>query len=162
MPIILWYRWIKLSTMIIHIIWHKEVHLIVNLFVWRLLHNHIATIDNLIKRMMLRSNTHLCSSGCDLQEDIDHLYFIFFCRKKNARVFQQTRDSIQHIFLRKLRSDLFSGWRKIIIILLLTIICDDLSLFCVWELLLLPPSYNNLVICQKILSHKNWLIYFSI
>jgi hypothetical protein len=148
--IIVWYRWIKLSTMIIHIIWHKEVHLIVNLSVWHLLRNHIPTIDNLIKRMMLMPNTHLCSGVAAFRRIL--VIFFFFVAKRMQEFFN--KKEIIFSILRKLRSDPFRGWRQIIIILLLTIICDGLSLFCVRELLLLPPSHINRAICKKILSQK--------
>jgi len=45
----------------------------VNLFAWRLLQNCIPTTYNLIKIRVLQPNIQFCSSGCGLQEDVDHL-----------------------------------------------------------------------------------------
>jgi len=54
-------------------IWHKEVHLKVNIFTQRLLCNRFPTTNNLIRRKVLQPNTDFCWGGCGCEEDIDNL-----------------------------------------------------------------------------------------
>jgi len=50
------------------------VPLKVNIFVWRLL-NRILTKENLFRREVTQHNDLRCSSGCDMDKDVDHLFF---------------------------------------------------------------------------------------
>jgi len=56
---------------------HKKVPLKVNIFVWRLLRNHLPTTDNLIRIMILQPNSQLSSDGCGSTKDIDHLFLTY-------------------------------------------------------------------------------------
>jgi len=63
-----------------HFLWLKAVMLKVNIFVWRLFLNRLATKDNLAKdnlyrRNVLEANNVACSALCGKEEDRDHLFF---------------------------------------------------------------------------------------
>jgi hypothetical protein len=56
-------------------LWLKEVPLKVNIFVWRLFLNRLATKDNLRKRNVLEVNNTSCAALCGKEEERDHLFF---------------------------------------------------------------------------------------
>jgi len=58
-----------------HFLWHKAVPLKVNIFVWRLFLNRLATKDNLRKRNVLDVSLVSCAASCWAVEDRDHLFF---------------------------------------------------------------------------------------
>lgn len=58
-----------------HVLWLKVAPLKVNIFVWRLFLNRLATKDNMHRRHNLANTDNLCSIGCDNVEDQDHLFF---------------------------------------------------------------------------------------
>ena len=58
-----------------HFLWLKAVSLKVNIFVWRLFLNRIATKDNLYKRNILEATNVSCAALCGKEEDRDHLFF---------------------------------------------------------------------------------------
>jgi len=58
-----------------HVLWIKAIPLKVNIFIWHVLLNRIATKDNLfMTNIFVASNVH-CSTDCESLEDIDHLFF---------------------------------------------------------------------------------------
>jgi len=58
-----------------HFLWLKVVLLKVNIFVWRLFLNRLATKDNLHKRNVLATNNVANSALCGKEEEMDHLFF---------------------------------------------------------------------------------------
>jgi len=57
------------------ILWLKEVSLKVSFFAWCcLLHNQIATKDNLVRRHVFSINDQLCTVWCGCIEDTNHLF----------------------------------------------------------------------------------------
>jgi len=58
-----------------HFMWHKAVPLKVNIFVWRLFLNRLATKDNLRTRHVLDVSQVPCAASCGAVEDRDHLFF---------------------------------------------------------------------------------------
>ena len=58
-----------------HFLWLKTVPLKVNIFVWRLFLNRLATKDNLLKMNVLEANNVACSALCGKEEERDHLFF---------------------------------------------------------------------------------------
>ncbi|XP_024641765.1 uncharacterized protein [Medicago truncatula] len=56
-------------------LWLKAVPLKVNIFVWRLFLNRLATKDNLRKRNILEATNVSCGALCGNEEDMDHLFF---------------------------------------------------------------------------------------
>jgi len=58
-----------------HFLWLKAFPLNVNIFVWRLFLNRLATKDNLLRRNVLEANNVVCSTLCGREEDRDHLFF---------------------------------------------------------------------------------------
>jgi len=56
-------------------LWLKAVPLKVNIFVWRLFLNRLATKDNLRKRNVIDSTLLACVTLCGKEEDRDHLFF---------------------------------------------------------------------------------------
>jgi len=58
-------------------IWLKKVPLKVLVFQWYVLRNRLPTRDNLIRCGVLQPDSHLCVSGCGMEEIIDLLFF--FC-----------------------------------------------------------------------------------
>jgi len=68
-----------------NLIWNKEVPLKVGLFAWRLLCNHIPTIDNLIWRRVRQPNVQLCVGGCEQVEGMNHLLQESVCLHNSLR-----------------------------------------------------------------------------
>jgi len=60
-------------------VWLKAVSLKVNLFVWRLLLNHISTKDNLFRRGVVPLDECNCIGGCGMVEDNNHLFVRCSC-----------------------------------------------------------------------------------
>jgi hypothetical protein len=58
-----------------HILWLKQISLKVNIFIWRLFKNGLATKMNLFRINILDYNDSFCSAACGLVEDHDHLFF---------------------------------------------------------------------------------------
>lgn len=58
-----------------NMLWLKAVPLKVNIFVWRLFLNRLATKDNLYRRRVLDGDNVMCSTMCGGEEDRDHLFF---------------------------------------------------------------------------------------
>ncbi|XP_024626681.1 uncharacterized protein [Medicago truncatula] len=56
-------------------LWLKPVPLKVNIFVWRLFLNRLATKDNLRKRNVLEVSNVACAALCGKEEERDHLFF---------------------------------------------------------------------------------------
>ncbi|XP_024626821.1 uncharacterized protein [Medicago truncatula] len=56
-------------------LWLKAVPLKVNIFVWRLFQNRLATKDNLRKRNVLEATNVFCGALCGKEEERDHLFF---------------------------------------------------------------------------------------
>lgn len=56
-------------------LWLKAVPLKVNIFVWRLFLDKLATKDNLRKRNVLQANNVSCAALCGKEEEMDHLFF---------------------------------------------------------------------------------------
>jgi len=70
------HRRLKLMIMVVIIMscglkWFLEV----NIFVWRLFLNRLATKNNLFRRHILSNTNVLCLVGCDIVEDRNHLFF---------------------------------------------------------------------------------------
>ncbi|XP_024634465.1 uncharacterized protein [Medicago truncatula] len=57
-------------------LWLKAVPLKVNIFVWRLFMNRLATKDNLCKRNVIASSLLACVTSCGKEEERDHLFFL--------------------------------------------------------------------------------------
>ena len=57
-----------------HFLWLKTVSLKVNMFVWRLFLNRLATKDNLQKRNVLDVSLASCAASCGELEDKDNLF----------------------------------------------------------------------------------------
>lgn len=57
------------------LLWLKAVPLKVDIFVWRLFLNRLATKDNLRKRDVLEANNVYCAALCGKEEERDHLFF---------------------------------------------------------------------------------------
>lgn len=53
---------------------HKDILLKVNIFVWRLLRNHLTTTNNLVKWRLLQPSATLCAGNCGKEKDINHLF----------------------------------------------------------------------------------------
>jgi len=58
-----------------HILWLKQIPLKVNIFIWRLFQDRLATKMNLFRRNILDYNDSFCSAACGLVENQDHLFF---------------------------------------------------------------------------------------
>ena len=56
-------------------LWLKAVSLKVNIFVWRLFLNRLATKDNLRRRNVLEATNVSCAALCGKAEERDHLFF---------------------------------------------------------------------------------------
>jgi len=56
-------------------LWLKAVPLKVNIFVWRLFLNRLATKNNLCKKNVLEATNVSCAALCGKEEDRDHLFF---------------------------------------------------------------------------------------
>jgi len=56
-------------------LWLKAVSLKVNIFVWRLFLNRLATKDNLRKKNVLEDANVSCTALCGKEEEMDHLFF---------------------------------------------------------------------------------------
>ena len=54
-------------------LWHRDVHLKVVLFAWRLFRNKLPTKDNLYRRHVLDTDAQLCVGGCGEVETSSHL-----------------------------------------------------------------------------------------
>ena len=59
-----------------HFLWHKAVPLKVNIFVWQIFLNRLATKDNLRARHVLDVSQVSCAASCGAVEDRDHLFFL--------------------------------------------------------------------------------------
>jgi hypothetical protein len=57
-----------------HVLWLKQISLKVNIFIWRLFMNRLATKMNLFRRNILDYNDSFCSTSCEFLEDQDHLF----------------------------------------------------------------------------------------
>jgi len=58
-----------------HILWLKQILLKVNIFIWYLFLNRLATKMNMFRRNILDYNDSFCLTACGLVEDYDHLFF---------------------------------------------------------------------------------------
>lgn len=58
-----------------HLLWPKVVLPKVNIFIWRLFLNRLATKDNLLRRHNLVNGDTFYSVDCGFVEDSDHLFF---------------------------------------------------------------------------------------
>jgi len=58
-----------------HVLWLKTIPLKVNIFIWRLLLNWIATKDNLFRRNIIAASNIHCSIDWGCLEDMDNLFF---------------------------------------------------------------------------------------
>jgi hypothetical protein len=56
------------------LIWHNQVPLKVFIFAWRLLHDRLPTMSNLVHRRVISSEASLCVSECGLVETSHHLF----------------------------------------------------------------------------------------
>jgi len=72
-----------------YIIWHKEVPLKTSLFHWRLLHNWIPTIVNLLRRGLFQNLQQLCMGECGSNEDLNHLFLQCYFLKSTFILFSQ-------------------------------------------------------------------------
>jgi hypothetical protein len=61
------------TTTHVDIIWNKIVPLKMSLFAWRMLQDRLSTKDNLVRRDVTLETGVLCSGGCGMDEDVDHL-----------------------------------------------------------------------------------------
>jgi len=55
-------------------VWLKKVPLKVSIFAWKLMHNRMSTKDNLWKRHILEYNEQGCTTNCNNNEDVHHLF----------------------------------------------------------------------------------------
>jgi hypothetical protein len=58
-----------------YVLWIKAIPLKVNIFIWRLFSNLLATNDNLCRRYILEYAHSFCSEACGVVEDLGHLFF---------------------------------------------------------------------------------------
>ena len=58
-----------------HILWLKQIPLKVNIFIWCLFINRLATKMILFRRNILDYNDSLCTTACDIVENQGHLFF---------------------------------------------------------------------------------------
>jgi hypothetical protein len=65
----------NISEDFIQFLWLKAVPLKVNIFVWCLFLNRLATKDNLRKRNVLDPTLVACATLCGKEEERDHLFF---------------------------------------------------------------------------------------
>lgn len=61
-----------------NILWLKAVPLKVYLLVWHLLLNCIPIKDNFLSRGVIQNNDYQCLGGCSMNEDVDHLFIMWF------------------------------------------------------------------------------------
>jgi len=54
----------------------EQIPLRINIFIWRLFLNRLATKMNMFRRNIFDYNDSLCTTTCGMVEDQDHLFFI--------------------------------------------------------------------------------------
>jgi hypothetical protein len=59
-----------------HVLWLKQILLKVNIFIWRLFLNRLATKKNMFRTNILDYNDSLCTATCGMVENQDRLFFI--------------------------------------------------------------------------------------
>ena len=58
-----------------HVLWLKKIPVKVNIFIWHLFLNRLATKMNMFRRNIMDYNDSLYTATCDMVDDLNHLFF---------------------------------------------------------------------------------------
>lgn len=60
------------------LIWHKQMHLKVSIFAWRLLQDRLPTKSNMLNRGIISMEASFCTTGGGHVENAQHLFFLIW------------------------------------------------------------------------------------